>query len=240
MRIFVAGAAGAIGRRLLPMLIVAGHEVTGTTRSIERASTIALTGAKVAVVDALDTDALLDAVAESRAQVVIHQLTDLTVLPGETLGEIEIARNARLRTLGTANLVDAAAACGAVRVIAQSLAWLYPPGPEPHAESDTLETPGDEPSMTLSAVMSMERVVTTDDRFEGVVLRLGRLYGPGTWTDHPLEAPTVHVDAAAWATLLAVEVAGTAVYNIADDGGPVAITRAREDLGWMPEFRAPD
>ena len=128
MRVFVAGAAGAIGRQLVPMLVEAGHVVTGTTRSVERAAWLRSQGAQAVVVDALDADALRAAVVDARPQVVIHQLTDLAA----GFGVDQLRANARLRQVGTRNLMEAALAAGASRMVAQSGAWLYAPSAEPH------------------------------------------------------------------------------------------------------------
>jgi Nucleoside-diphosphate-sugar epimerases len=110
MRIFLAGATGVIGRRLVPLLVAAGHDVAGTTRSPERAEAITRAGGRPMVVDVYDRGALNDAVSAFRPDVVIHQLTDLTTPPGQPLGEAELLRNARIREAGTANLAAAARA----------------------------------------------------------------------------------------------------------------------------------
>jgi hypothetical protein len=138
VRIFLAGAGGAIGRRLTPLLISAGHAVTGTTRSAEKADDLKAAGIEPVVVDVFDQDALRDAVVRARPDVVIHQLTDLpqVIDPAQLAGWL--ARNARLRIEGTANLIAAALAAGARRLIAQSIAFSYADGPEPHGESDPL------------------------------------------------------------------------------------------------------
>jgi nucleoside-diphosphate-sugar epimerase len=235
LRIFVAGASGAIGRLLVPQLVSAGHEVTGATRSHAGAAVIAGSGSRAVVVDVLDRPALLAAVAEARPDIVIHQLTDLTTPPGQALGPVELRRNARLRVEGTGNLVAAVAAAGGRRLIAQSIAWLYADGAHPHTEDDPLlppEPPGEIPSRL--AVHELERLVTTDPRFEGVVLRYGRFYGPGTWDTTPSTPPTVHVEAAARAAVLALDHCEAGIYNVVDDAGPVSNAKARWLLGWSP------
>ena len=234
MRIFLAGASGAIGRPLTAMLVAAGHEVTGTTLSAEGAATITAAGARAVIVDVFDAADLHVAVVASRPEVVIHQVTSLTLKPGEELSDEQLARNAEVREVGTSNLIEAAVAAGAQRVVAQSIAWLYLPGPEPHIETESI-VPADPRTTdrTRRGVIELERLVTTDPRLEGVVLRYGRLYGPGTWAATPPEPPTVHVDAAARAAALAVDHGEPGVYNIVDDG-PVSNARARRLLGWLP------
>jgi nucleoside-diphosphate-sugar epimerase len=231
MRVFLAGAAGAVGRRLVPLLIEAGHAVTGTTRSRERADWLRTAGVRPAVVDVYDAAALQQAMDHARPEVVIHQLTDLPQDYDPKTFRAALARTARLRVEGTANLV--AAAAGARRLIAQSLAFVYAPGPLPHRESDPL-------SAEAQAIATLERLVTTTPEIEGVVLRYGHFYGPGTWTPDPRGDTPVHVDAAAYAALLAVTRGCGGIYNIAEDLGSVSIERARKGLGWDPAFRLPD
>jgi nucleoside-diphosphate-sugar epimerase len=235
MRIFLAGASGAIGRPLTAMLVAAGHEVTGTTRSPDGVAGITAAGARAAMVDVLDADALTAAMAASRPNVVIHQVTDLAIGPGETLGDERLARNALVREVGTRNLIEAATTVGAHRIVAQSIAWLYLPGPEPHTEEESIAPPDPAAvTRTRGAVIDLERMIMTDARLEGVVLRYGRLYGPGTWAATPPEPPTVHVNAAARAAVLAVDHGDPGIYHVVDDGGPVANTKARTILGWVP------
>ena len=128
MRIFLAGAAGVIGRRLTPLLVLMGHEVTGTTRSAAKAGVIEASCGRPVVVDVFDAAALTKAVLEARPEVVIHQLTDL---PDVNAAQVSAAgeANARLRIEGTRNLMAAAKVAGARRVIAQSIAFAYAPGP---------------------------------------------------------------------------------------------------------------
>jgi nucleoside-diphosphate-sugar epimerase len=235
MRVFLAGASGAIGRPLTAMLVAAGHQVTGTTRSAEGARAIAAAGARAVIVDILDAVELRMAVAANRPQVVIHQVTSLALKPGEELSDEQLARNAEVREVGTSNLIEAAAAAGAQRLIAQSIAWLYLRGREPHTEDESI-VPLDPRAIdrTRSGVIELERLVRTDSRLEGVVLRYGRLYGPGTWATTPPEPPTVHVEAAARAAALAVERGEPGIYFIVDDDGPVWNAKARRLLGWSP------
>jgi nucleoside-diphosphate-sugar epimerase len=238
-RIFLAGASGAIGRPLVRMLVAAGHEVTGTSRTERGAATIAAAGATPAIVDVFDGAAVTDAMRRARPELVIYQVTDLSTAPGEELTDEKLDANAHVREVGIRNVVAGTAEVGARRLIAQSIGWLYLPGPEPHTEDDPIAPPP--PAViprTRQAVIDLERLTTTDTRFEGVVLRYGRLYGPGTWTDEPDEPPTVHVDDAARAALLAVDRGAPGIYNIANDGGPVSNAKAAELLGWPPSASA--
>ena len=232
MRVFVAGAAGAIGRELVPLLVRDGHAVWGTTRSVERAAWLESVGARAVVLDAYDRDAVVRSVSEAGAEVVINQLTDLA----SGFGTDELARTGRLREVGTRNLVDAAVAAGARRVIAQSGAWLYADGPTPHDESHPLRTPTSDPAdASLRGIIALERMVTGIRAVDGVVLRYGFFYGPGTaWSRDEAPAPRVSVDGAARATALAVSRGTTGAYNIVDDGPQVSNRRAREELGWCP------
>ena len=186
MRVFVAGAAGAIGRQLVAVLVEAGQEVTGTTRSAERAAWLRSNGAQAVVVDVLDADALRAAVVDAGPDVVVHQLTDLAA----GFGDEQLRANARLRQVGTRNLMDATVAAGASRMVAQSGAWLYAPGPEPHDERDPLIDPANVPDhAVLPGILELERIVTSTPGVDGLVLRYGFLYGPGTDRMDPGDDP---------------------------------------------------
>jgi len=238
MNIFVAGASGAIGRRLVPLLLAAGHSVTGTTRTAEKAVALKAQGARPAVVDVFDASALATAVVEARPDVIIHQLTDLPqTLDPAGLRDV-LARNSRLRIEGTANLMAAALAAGTRRVVSQSIAFAYADGPEPHAETDPLASgEGDQPAaVTARGVRELEDLTLHTPGIDGLVLRYGRLYGPGTWNTPNARAP-LHVDAAALAALLAVSRGVPGIYNIAEDDGAVAIDKARQELSFDPAFR---
>jgi nucleoside-diphosphate-sugar epimerase len=231
MRIFLAGATGAIGKRLVPLLLDAGHEVIGVTRSPGKMDSLRAAGAEPVVVDVFDAPALTQAVAAARPEVVLQQLTDLP--PGLDPSRMAegLRRNARVRSEGTRNLVAAALAARVPRLIAQSIAWLYAPGREPHSEDDPLElNASGSRAITVEGVVNLERLTLTTPRLEGVVLRYGHFYGPGTGFDSA-EAPCVHVDAAAAAALLAVE-RGRGIYNVAEPCGYLSIEKARRDLGF--------
>jgi nucleoside-diphosphate-sugar epimerase len=234
MRIFVAGAVGAVGRPLIPMLVRAGHDVTGTTRSPERAAWLRSVGATAAILDALDENAVHAAVSEARPEVVIHQLTDLSL----GFEQEELAKTARLREIGTRHLVASALAARSRRIVAQSGAWLYADGPLPHIESDPLRTPRDPPAdPTLRGILELERQLAAIQGLEVIILRYGLFYGPGTaWEAEAENAPTpsVSVEAAARAAFLAVDHGPPGIYNVVSDDDAVSNRRARELLGWTP------
>jgi nucleoside-diphosphate-sugar epimerase len=238
VRIFLAGASGSIGRRLTPLLLGEGHAVTGTTRSPDKAGELKAAGVEPVVVDVFDRAALLAAVVRAQPEVVIHQLTDLPdVLDPAHLADW-LARNSRLRIEGTANLVAAAQDAGTRRLIAQSIAFAYAGGPEPHSEDDPLApAEGDGQGVTSArGVRALEDAVLNTPGIDGIVLRYGRLYGPGTWNTPNARAP-LHVDAAAHAALLAVTQGSPGAYNVAEEDGAVTIDKARKQLGFDPAFR---
>ena len=237
MRIFLAGAAGAIGRRLMPLLLGAGHRVTGTTRHAETARILERAAVSPAVVDVFDASALTAAVSAARPAVVIHQLTDLPHELDEAKVRASAAANARIRREGTRNLIAAAQAAGVHRFIVQSISFAYAPGGEPHREGDPLDLADPMRAVTVSGVVDMERQVLAASGIEGIVLRYGLLYGPGTWYATPARKPSLHVDAAACAALLAITRARPGVYNIADEDGVVSIAKARAELDFDPDFR---
>jgi nucleoside-diphosphate-sugar epimerase len=194
VRIFVAGASGVIGARLVPLLVAEGHVVAGMTRSAGKASLLAGLGAEPVVADVFDAHAFTQAVLSFAPEVVFHQLTDLP----DTAGEIAAfsGRNDRMRSEGTRNLLAAAAAARAARVIAQSISWELP-------------------SAARRAVTAAhERAVLEAG---GVVIRYGQLYGPGTYyPGAPPGPPRIHVDDAARQSLPALT-APPGVTLVADD-----------------------
>src|SRR5262249_55678531 len=239
MRVFLAGASGAVGRRLVPLLIRAGHEVTGTTRSAETGRELARAGVTPAVLDVFDARAVTDAMRAARPEVVIHQLTDLPREFDEARISASYSKNARIRTEGTRNLVAAAQAAGARRFIVQSIAFAYPPSGEPHPESDPLNLADPARAVTVKGAAEMERLGLEAPGIDGIVLRYGLLYGPGTWTATATRKPALHVDASAHAALLAVKRGAPGIYNIADEDGVVLTAKARAELGFDPKFRLP-
>jgi nucleoside-diphosphate-sugar epimerase len=237
-RIVIAGAGGVIGRRLCHLLVSDGWQVTGTTRSPEKASALIAIGVTPIIVDVFDEERLRAVVAEARPAIVVHQLTDLP--PGLDPAKMAEARlrNARLREIGTRNLIVAAVAGGARRMVAQSVAFCYTPGPMPYREEWPLhvEAPDDAGGLTARAVASLERQVLTAP-FVGIVLRYGKFYGPETGFDVPPTGGPVHVDAAADAARRAVTRGAAGVYNVAEEDGTVSSRKAMSELGWSPAFR---
>jgi len=147
-------------------------------------------------------------------------------------------RNARMRREGTENLVAAALQAGVPRLVAQSIAWMYAPGREPHTEEDSLDVHAEGTrAITAEGVATLERLAVASPPIEGVVLRYGHLYGPGTGAAAAGEAPTLHVDAAASAALLAIEKAHGGIYNVAEPNGYLSTENARRVLGFDPSFR---
>lgn len=248
MRVFVAGATGAIGRPLVAQSIAAGHEVTGMTRSEARAEDLRAAGAQAVVADALDADAVREAIEAARAEAVVHQLTDL---PQDFSVRQQLGATSRLRTDGTRNLLDGARAAGARRFVAQSIAFVYAPEAPPvnDEEGPTLAgRPGF--GEAVDAAIELERMVTEADGLEGLALRYGFFYGPGTWYARGTKLAReverrrfpivgdgggvfsfVHVDDAAAATVAALERGAPGVYNVVDDE-PAPM---RE---WLPELAA--
>ena len=181
MKIFLAGATGAIGRPLVPLLLNARHYVIGTTRSTTKADRLRAAGVDPVVVDVFDAQALSAAVLEAHPDIIVHQLTDLP--PGLDPSQMAegTQRNARMRSQGTQNLVAAALGAGVHRLIAQSIAWMYVPGKEPHSEDDPLDIDArGTRAITAAGVATPERLTASSPPIDGVVLRYGHLYGPGT------------------------------------------------------------
>jgi nucleoside-diphosphate-sugar epimerase len=235
-RIFLAGATGVIGRRLTPLLLAHGHSVCAATRSQDKSEFLRKLGASPVVVDVFDAEALSTAVLDAKPEIVIHQLTDLAVVQDPAQRSSALARNARIREEGTRNLVAAARKAGAHRLIAQSIAWAYAPGPRPFREDHPLDlnAEGDR-LVSVRGVEALEEQVLGASPMEGLVLRYGRLYGPGSGTDMPPSPPAVHVDAAAYAALLAIDHGEPGAFNIADS--EVSTDKATAALGWRADFR---
>ena len=240
MRVFIAGASGAIGRPLVPKLIAAGHQVTGTTRTPAKAERLRDAGAEPVVVDAYDSAALREAVVAARPDVVMNQLTSLSEPLNPRKYGAWLETTNRLRAEGTKVLIDAARAAGAKRVIAQSVSFLTAPEGPPIVDETArlwLDVPGDvRPG--VEALRDMESAVVDAG---GVVLRYGFFYGPGTSYARDGQVADevrkrrlpvvgkgggmssfIHIDDAADATVLALDHGEPGVYNIVDDGPVVA------------------
>jgi nucleoside-diphosphate-sugar epimerase len=233
--VLLAGATGAVGRPLVPLLLAAGHRVVGITRTEGGAAWLRGQGATAVVADVLDAEALTRAVAGTAPTVVVHQLTDL--------GTGDLAANAAMRRRGTRNLVDAARGLGVRRIVAQSISWAYRPGEYPAAEEEPLDLDADEPRRTsVAGVAALEAAAR--ELPEHVVLRYGLLYGPGTWYSpdgakadaaragtlaaDPDVSGFEHVDDAAAAAVAALDWPSGAV-NVCDDD-PTPGTE------WVPAF----
>jgi nucleoside-diphosphate-sugar epimerase len=146
--------------------------------------------------------------------------------------------NARIRRQGTRNLMAAAQAAGVKRAVAQSIAFAYAPGEGPRVESDPLDTAAEGArAVSVGGVVALEEAVLNTPGVEGVVLRYGRFYGPGTWTMTPSGTTPLHVDAAAQVARLAVTRGEPGIYNVAEDDGTVLIDKARRAFGFDPHFR---
>jgi nucleoside-diphosphate-sugar epimerase len=242
VRVFLAGATGAIGAPLLRLLVAGGHQVTGMARSAEKAEVVRAAGAEAVLADALNPEAVKRAVEAARPEAIINQLTAIP----QRLDPRKIIRDFlltdRLRTEGTRNLVAAAQGIGGARILAQSIAFAYAPGPPGtvHLEGDPLTTdPPAQFKRSAAAVAELERTVLGA---EGVVLRYGYFYGPNTGISPDGGTGTavahrrvpivgggkgvwsfIHIEDAAAATVAALEGPSSAIYNIVDeDPAPVA------------------
>jgi nucleoside-diphosphate-sugar epimerase len=232
MRIFLAGATGVIGRRLALLLGEAGHEVTGTTRSAAKAPLLQALGVTPSVVDVFDAEALAHAVASAGPELIIHQLTDLPSAPGTAGYSAGQVANRHLRIEGTHNLMRAAAMAGVPRVVAQSIAFAYAPGDGLRSEDDPLDVTAQPPrKWTMEGILALERETLQTPGITGIVLRYGYLYGTGTWYAAPPKPPSIHVDAAAHAALLAAT-SGSGIYNIVENDGAVSGAKAVSELGF--------
>jgi nucleoside-diphosphate-sugar epimerase len=267
MKVFVAGATGALGKQLIPHLVANGHEVTGMTRSESKRDLIAGLGATPVVADALDPDAVGQAVSEAAPDAIVHQLTALS----EEVGNIRnidrtFAATNRLRREGTDHLLSAARAVGSRRFVAQSFGgWPYArEGGPVKTEEDALDP--DPPKTireTLAAIRYLEGAVVGAEPIEGIALRYGGFYGPGTSlgldpVGEQVEAVQrrrfpivgsgegmlsfIHIEDAAMATIAALESGRRGVYNVVDDEPAPArewLPALAEAVGAKPPRRVP-
>ncbi len=256
MRVFVAGASGAIGTRLVPRLVEHGHAVVGSARSDEKAALVRAFGAEAVVLDLLDARAVERAIRAARPDAIVHQATALTGLQDIKHFDRTFAQTNRLRTEGTDALLQAARAAGVSRVVAQSFAgWPYAREGGPVKSEDDPLDPDPAPAMreTLAAIRHVEQAVTAAG---GIALRYGGFYGsPGdAQVDlvrkrrFPLVGDGggiwsfVHLDDAAAATVLALEAGAPGIYNVVDDDpAPVRewLPALAAALGAKPPLRVP-
>lgn len=236
-KIFLAGATGAIGQVLSRLLLANGWSVYGTTRSKEKVSLLQEIGVNPVILDVYDAERLKSILTDIQPEVVIHQLTDLPYALDEKEMTAALVRNARLRTEGTKNLVDAALNAGCRRIIAQSIAFIYNEGHIPHVEEDAL-LPLTDPlyGETVEGVLNLERQVI-ESGVEGIVLRYGLLYGPNTGFDSPIDPVSIHVEAAAKIAELAVTTGETGIYNITETDEVVSSKKAISTFDWNPGWR---
>jgi nucleoside-diphosphate-sugar epimerase len=220
------------------LLVADGWHVTGTTRSPERAETLRAQGVEPAIVDVFDAPALRDAAVAARPDVVIHQLTDLPYGLEASKMEAHASLNRRIRDEGTRNLVAAALAAGAKRLIAQSICFIYAPGPMPFDEDAPLNIHAEgRPGASARGAVALEEQVLGAPLL-GIVLRYGRFYGPGTGVDvRPTNGGPLHVHAAADAARRAATRGERGTYNIAEPDGYVSIDKAIAAFGWDASFR---
>jgi nucleoside-diphosphate-sugar epimerase len=264
MRIFLAGGSGAIGTRLVPKLVARGHAVVATTRTPAKAARLEQLGAEPVVLDIVDRTATVAAVTAAAPDVVVHQVTVLAAANDLKHFDRTFAGTNAARTKGLDNLLEAARAAGARRFVAQSYTgWPNArEGARVKTESDPLHShPLPNESETLAAIKYLERTVATADDLDGVVLRYGGFYGPGTSLasggEHaemvrkrrfPIVGDGegvwsfVHIDDAADATVLAIERGARGIYNIVDDDpAPVSewLPYLAEQLGAKPPRHLP-
>jgi 2-alkyl-3-oxoalkanoate reductase len=264
MNIFLAGATGALGTKLVPILVERGHHVVGTTRSPDRAAQLSEMGAEPAVLDPLDARAVREAVVRAQPDVVVHQLTALTGIGMSRNFDKTFAETNRLRTEGTDHLIAAARAAGARRLVWQSYAgWNYArTGASIKTEDDPLDPdPPADARESLAAIRHLEAAVLGAEGMEGLVLRYGGFYGPGTTITEggthvemirkrrfPIGGngagvwSLVHIEDAAAATAAAIEGGAPGIYNIVDDEpAPVSelVTGLASAVGAPPPRRLP-
>jgi nucleoside-diphosphate-sugar epimerase len=262
MRVFVAGASGAIGRPLVRQLVDAGHEVTGTTRREERGDEIRAAGANAVVCDVFDAERLSRAVSEAAPEVVVNELTSLPRRYDPRRASFYEETN-RVRGEGGRNLLEAAREAGARRFITQSISFLYAPEGD-WVKSEDARPWDDAPGHfgpSIEVLLDQEREVVESSDLVGLVLRYGQFYGPGTYfaadghlgrevsrRRFPIIGPGtgtfsfIHVEDAAGATVAAVERGPSGIYNVTDDEpAPVSewLPVYAKSLGAKPPRRVP-
>jgi nucleoside-diphosphate-sugar epimerase len=265
MKIFIAGASGAIGRQLVPQLVARGHEVVGTTRSAAKTGELRALGAEPAVVDALDPDSVADAMAKAEPEVVVHQLTALGGPPKFREVKRMAAATNRLRIEGTDHLLAAARAVGVRTFVAQSNAiWVERTSGRVVDEDGRLEpNPPADAEPLVAALRHLEEAVTGISWADGIAIRYGAFYGPGTGVEAAPDAGMaelirkrrvpiigggggvmswVHITDAASATVAAIERGKPGIYHVADDEPAPAreiLPELARALGAKPPRRVP-
>jgi nucleoside-diphosphate-sugar epimerase len=264
MRIFLAGATGALGKRLVPILVQAGHYVVGMTQTPSKADGLRAAGAEPAVADALDRAAVMKTVMSARPDAVVHEMTSLKALRNLKNFDEEVALTNRLRTESTEYLIAAAQAAGATRFVAQSFSgWPNTrSGGWVKTEEDPLDPdPPKAMRRALDAIRRLEQMVLGAAGLTGIVLRYGGFYGPGTLLGEggdiiamvrqrrfPIVGDGagvwsfIQIDDAAEATRLAIERGSAGKYNIVDDE-PAKVSKwlpaLAEAIGAKPPYHLP-
>jgi 2-alkyl-3-oxoalkanoate reductase len=265
MKIFIAGASGAIGSQLIPQLVTRGHEVVGTTRSAAKTGALRALGAEPVIVDVLDPDSVADAVAKAEPEVIVHQATALSGPMTFRNVKRGVAATNRLRTEGTDHLLAAGRAVGVRKVVAQSIyAMLERTGASAVEENGRIEpNPPKDVKAGAEALRHLEEAVTGISWADGIALRYGGFYGPGTGIDAAPGAvmaelirkrrvpivgggggvwSMVHITDAASATVAAIERGRPGIYHVADDEpAPVreVLLELARALGAKPPRRVP-
>jgi len=251
MKIFVAGATGAVGKRLVPLLVSKGHHVVATTRTSGKTEALRALGAEAIVLDGLNRNAAIDTVVASRPDAIVHQMTALASVRSLKNFDKEFAVTNRLRTEGTEHLIAAAQAAGTRKLVVQSYTgWPNErTGGPVKTEDDPLDpNPPKRMSRSLAAMRELERLVASANGIQGTVLRYGNFYGPGTAFSPDGEITRmvrrrqfpiigsgagiwsfIHMDDTASATLAAIESNASGVFNIVDDE-PAAVSV------WLPQL----
>jgi len=265
VKVFVAGASGAIGGHLVTQLVARGHEVVGTTRSVAKTGTVRALGAEPVVVDALDPESVADAVAKAQPEVIVHQLTALSGPPDFRNLKRMVTATDRLRTEGTDHLLAAARAVGVRRFVAQSNAmWMErKSGPVIDENGGIEPNPPADAASSVAALRHLEAAVTSITWAEGIALRYGAFYGPATDMSAGPDAvmakqlrqrkfpivgggrgvwSLVHITDAASATVAAIERGKRGIYHVGDDEPAlvrVFLPELARALGAKPPMRVP-
>jgi len=264
MRVFIAGGSGAVGKRLVPLLTASGHQVIATTRTPSKRNELRALGAEPVLLDAWDRIAIMKAITSAHPDVIVHELTALSKMHNFKRFDEEFALTNRLRTEGIQYLLEAAQAAGVRRFIAQSFTgWTIARDGGPVKTEDDLLDPNPPQSMkqTLGAIRQLESNVGSAAKLDGIVLRYGNFYGPGTslgpggemvelvrQRQFPIFGSGagvwsfIHIDDVAQATRLAIEHAPAGIYNIVDDEPAevsVWLPALAQAIGAKPPYRLP-